>query len=313
MQTAVNAAWLAGNDRLLKIRATNPVLTDENKEEIKKHIVEVMKYNGFSEEGENRLFLTIKDDRDLQLAAKSHVGVFFARMIEVDSTTVSAGRSSEEAGTSDIIPIIMPHGITKWNQNNNLSFQFFSKNGGFIEGKEYIIKPGQISESSLLCQGITDFSGFGLISSEEYKKDLTYGYTKTINLNDKVGLLCKGFANETKESIEKRFSNDGKFQIRVIVPVGEVTEETAKKYNTTANMLPIYNLRNSNSDNSNNNIEDSVKIIGFAEFELLKESDYKRIGDDFKNGDDGTLGKPTLGQIRGKFIGYLVKPNEILN
>ena len=56
-----------------------------------------------------------------------------------------------------------------------------------------------------------------------------------------------------------------------------------------------------------------MKIIGFAEFELLKESDYKRIGDDFKNGDDGTLGKPTLGQIRGKFIGYLVKPNEILN
>ena len=314
LQTAVNAAWLAGNDRLMKLRATNPVLTDENKEEIKKHILEVLKYNGFAENSENRLFITIKDDRNLQIAAKTHVGLFFARILEVDSTTVAAGRSSDISGTSDILPLIMPHGVTKWNQDNKLSFQFFPKNGGFIEGNEYIIKPGQLSESSVLCQGITDFSASGMISSEEYEKNLTYGYTKSINLNEKVGLLCTGFAKETNESIEKRFSSDGNVHARVIVPIGEVTQETANSYGTTANMLPLYNLRSANNDNSGiNNVADSVKIVGFAEFELIKESDYQRIGNDYKNGDDGTLGKPALGQIRGKFIGYLVNPNEIIN
>lgn len=315
LQTAINAAWLAGNDRLMKIRTTASVLTDENKESIKKHIVEVLKYNGFSDESENRLSIIIKDDRDLQISAQKHIGLFFAKIIEVDSTTVAAERTSDStnAGTSDIIPIVMPHGITKWNQNNSLSFQFFPKNGGFIEGQEYIIKPGQISETSILCQGITNFSQSGLTSNTEYKKNLTYGYTKAINLNEKIGLLCTGYVDETNDSINKRLSNSDNLQTKVIVPIGEVTAETANNYGTTSNLLPIYNLRCSNNKTDEKNIADSAKIIGFAEFELIKESDYKRIGDDYKNGDEGTLGKPTSGQIRGKFIGYLVNPNEILN
>lgn len=308
LQTAVNAAWLAGNDRLMKLKSINPVLSDKDRESIKEHIVEVMKYNGFTEDKSNKITVTIKDNKDLQIVSRSHVGLLFAKAIEINSTTVAADRESHatNSGISDILPIVIPHGITKWNDNNTLSFQFFSKDSGFIPGNEYIIKPGQISESSILCQGITNFTVTEAINSSEYLKHMNYGFTKALNINDKISLSCNGFPIETQNSLTKRFNDNN---IRVIIPIGEISEESSNFYGYKADSFPIYNIK-SNLENPINNAN-SVKITGFAEFELIKESDYQRIGDDYRNGDEGTLGKPTKGQIRGIFIGYLVKPNTI--
>ena len=310
LQTAVNAAWLAGNDRLMKIKTENPVLSEKNKESIKEHIVEVMKFNGFEANGQNRINCIIKDDKDLQISANCHVGLFFAKIIEVDSTTVAASRNTDStlAGTADILPIVMPHGITKWNNDNTLSFQFFAKNGGFVEGNEYIIKPGQISDSSLLCQGITNFTATGTIINSEYQRNMTYGYTKSLDVNDKVNLGSIGFAKETEEAIRQRVAS-GTQHTKVIVPIGEISDEMASVCGYNADVFPIYNLKN--SDSNSNTIVNACKIIGFAEFELLKESEYQRIGSDYKNGDEGTLGKIASGQIRGRFLGYLVNPNHI--
>ena len=309
LQTAVNAAWLAGNDRLMKLKSANPVLTDKNRESIKEHINEVMKYNGFEANGENRISCVIKDDKDLQISANCHVGLFFAKIIEVDSTTVGASRNTDStvAGTADILPIVMPHGITKWNKDNSISFQFFNKDGGFIEGNEYIIKPGQISESSVLCQGITDFTATGTIINSEYQKNLTYGYTKTLNINDKVNLACEGFPKETVEALNKRVASSKDFN-KVIVPIGEITDEMVTKCGYKSDVFPIYNLKNTEQGNT---IANAAKITGFAEFELINESEYKRVGTDYKDGDQGTLGKATSGQIRGIFLGYIVNPNQI--
>ena len=312
LQTAVNAAWLAGNDRLMKLKTTNPVLTKENKESIKNHIIEVMKYNGFDINGSNRVNFTIKDDKDLHISANSHVGLFFAKVIEVDSTTVAASRGTDSTGegVADILPIVMPHGITKWNANNTLSFQFFPKDGGFVEGKEYIIKPGQISDSSVLCQGITDFTAAGSVNNKDYIKYMTYGFTKALNINDKIALACTGYSKETTEAIKQRFTKGN--NNKVIIPIGEVTEEMATIYGNTANTLPIYNLRSSTSSIGQSiAIANAAKITGFAEFRLLKESEYTRTGNDYKNGDDGSLGKVTSGQLRGIFLGYIVNPNQI--
>ena len=309
LQTAVNAAWLAGNDRLMKLKSTNPVLSEKDKNSIREHVLEVMKYNGFVENGENRVSCTIKDDKDLQISANCHVGLFFAKIIEVDSTTVDASRNtnSTPAGTADILPIVMPHGITKWNADNSLSFQFFPKNGGFTYGKEYIVKPGQISESSMLCQGITNFTATGTISNTEFQKYLTYGYTKALNINDKVNLVSTGFPKETEIALKQRVATDT-LNNRVIIPLGEISEEMVAKYGYKADVFPIYNLKNTNQEIT---ISNAAKITGFAEFEILKESEYQRTGSDYKNGDEGTLGKVTSGQIRGRFIGYIVNPNQI--
>ena len=309
LQTAVNAAWLAGNDRLMKLKTKNPLLSDKDKSSIKEHVIEVMKYNGFVENGENRVSCTIKEDKDLQISANSHVGLFFAKIIEVDSTTVGASRdtNSTPAGTADILPIIMPHGITKWNADNSLSFQFFPKNGGFTYGQEYIIKPGQISETSLLCQGITNFTATGTITDQEFQKTMTYGYTKALNINENVNLSNSGFPKETEIALKQRVAS-GTENYRVIIPIGEISEAMVSKLGYQADAFPIYNLKNSEQGNT---IANAAKITGFAEFELMNESEYKRIGTDYKNGDEGTLGKVTSGQIRGRFIGYIVNPNQI--
>lgn len=312
LQTAVNAAWLAGNDRLMKLKTTNPVLTKENKEQIKNHIIEVMKYNGFEANNQNRVNCTIKDDKDLHISANCHVGLFFAKVIEVDSTTVAASRASDTTGTgvADILPIVMPHGITKWNADNTLSFQFFTKDGGFVEGKEYIIKPGQIAESSVLCQGITDFTSTGSVNNTDYQKNMIYGFTKALNLNDKIALACTGYSKETSEALKQRFAKEN--NAKVIIPIGEVTDEMATIYGSKANTLPIYNLRSSSSNSGQNvTIANAAKITGFAEFKLLKESEYTRTGSDYKNGDEGSLGKAVSGQLRGIFLGYIVNPNQI--
>ena len=313
LQTAVNAAWLAGNDRLMKLKSSNPVLSKEAQEQIKNHVIEVMKYNGFEPNGQNRINCLIKDDKDLHISANSHVGLFFAKVIEVNSTTVAASRESDStgAGIADILPIIMPHGITKWNADNTLSFQFFPKDGGFIEGKEYIIKPGQISDSSVLCQGITDFTPAGLVNSKDFIKNMTYGFTKALNVNDKIGLACTGYPQEPTEALNQRFSKEN--NTKVIIPIGEVTEEMATIYGNNANNLPIYNLRNpSSSNNQSITIANAAKITGFAEFKLLKESEFTRTGSDYKNGDDGSLGTAKSGQLRGIFLGYIVNPNQII-
>lgn len=312
LQTAVNAAWLAGNDRLLKLKTTNPVLSKENKEAIKNHILEVMKYNGFDVNSENRVNCVIKEDKDLHISAQSHVGLFFAKVIEVDSTTVAAARSTDNSGTgvADILPIVMPHGVTKWDSNKHLSFQFFGKDGGFTPGNEYIIKPGQIAESSVLCQGITDFTPTGSITNTDYQKNMTYGFTKALNLNDKIALACTGYSKETEAALKERLSND--INKKVIIPIGEVTDEMATLYGNNASNLPIYNLSNPNANNSQTvSIANAAKITGFAEFRLIKESEYTRTGNDYKDGDNGTLGKPTTGQIRGVFLNYIVNPNQV--
>ena len=137
---------------------------------------------------------------------------------------------------------------------------------------------------------------------------MTYGYTKALDVNDKVNLGNTGFAKETEEAIKQRVASGTQYT-KVIVPIGEISDEMASVCGYNADVFPIYNLKN--SDSNSNTIVNAAKITGFAEFELLNESEYQRIGSDYKNGDEGTLGKVTSGQIRGRFLGYLVNPNQI--
>lgn len=311
LQTAVNAGWLAGNDRLMKLRTANPILSKENKEEIKSHILEVMSYNGFNTDADNEIYFSIENDRDISLEAQSHVGLFFAKAIKADSTTISANRDANTATTkaADVLPIAMSHGVIKWNADSTLSFQFFPQGKGFVEGNEYIIKPGQQSDASLLCQGITSFGTN--IDGANYQKTLSYGYTRALNINDQLTLACTGFTNETNSAIATRNGNK-----RVIIPIVEPTAEIATNYGVKAEQLPIYSLKSKDVTTDAHKIftiENASRIIGFAEFELLAASEYKRIGNDYQNGDAGTLGKPASGQLRGKFLGYIVNPNEVTN
>lgn len=314
VQTAVNAGWLAGNDRLLKLKEKNPVIDNEAEKSIRDHVIEVMAYNGFKEEDGNRISFNIENNRNLRLSAKSHLGLFFARVIDIDSTTVSVSREAydDEFSIPDVLPLVMAHGVAKWNSDNSLSFQFFPKNEGFVIDGEYIIKPGQMSEYSLICQGITDFSKEASLTAEEYKKGLKYGLIKSLNVNDELGLVCGGFPSETENLINERLNGSGR---RVIIPLVEVTRETAMAYAVSTSSLPIYSLRadiSAKEADGVKSISNAVKIIGFAEFELLSVREYKKTELSVQQGGSEPLGTPASGQIRGKFLGYIVNPNEVL-
>ncbi|HNW12683.1 MAG TPA: hypothetical protein PKI71_15070, partial [Candidatus Rifleibacterium sp.] len=55
--------------------------------------------------------------------------------------------------------------------------------------------------------------------------------------------------------------------------------------------------------------------IGFAEFEVIPPASYTRAGYDgsldYEAGDAGDLGPYQPGQVRGKFIRYIVNPNDL--
>ena len=309
LQTAVNAGWLAGYDRMMHLKGSSSTLTNEAKENIKSHILEVMVHNGFENNQESSLKVEVTDNRLLKVSARSHVGLFFARIIEADSTSISSGRASNQANEADILPIVMPHGIAKWNPNNaGLSFQFFTDNSGFVEGNEYIIKPGEMADNSVMCQGITDFSSNGITDPLVYKDLLEAGYTKVINLNDKLGMVCKGFAAETDAVINSRINSGNR---RVIIPLVDTADE-ALNPGIGPKEFPLYLIRNNVSGaESITTVANAVKVIGFAMFDLLAPSEYQRIGSNYTNDDSGTLGVAGKGQIRGRFIRYIVNPNEV--
>jgi hypothetical protein len=55
----------------------------------------------------------------------------------------------------------------------------------------------------------------------------------------------------------------------------------------------------------------AVRVIGFAEFEVIDPSEYTRAGESLAAGDSGDLGPYQPGQVRGRFIGYVVKPGDV--
>lgn len=314
LQSATNAGWLAGYDRLQALRSRNPNLDEEAIKNIKAHITEVMENNDFYQNESNQLTIVVDNNRELQVTTNSHVGLFFARIINVDSTQISSQRSkTTELGTIDTLPFVMAHGVTKWNADKSLSVTMFPKNSGFMEGQEYILKPGQMSEASVLCQGITDFSIEGTDNSISYESNLTNGLTKNLNINAEIGLACTGFAKETNNGLQARLSAKDTLK-KVIVAIAEPTAETALGYGVAASQLPIYNLRSKEEATDPSQVKllaKAARLTGFAEFELLDKSEYKRTGNDYADGDAGTLGAPTEGQLRGRFVRYIVNPNEI--
>ena len=85
-----------------------------------------------------------------------------------------------------------------------------------------------------------------------------------------------------------------------------LTEMTMPEYRTPA----IYDLGNGQfrfEVNCNQKLNVHFALI------TRSSKEYKRIGNDYQNGDAGTLGKPASGQLRGKFLGYIVNPNEVAN
>ena len=143
LQTATNAAWKAGYDKLAEIRKHKSHLTPEDEQIIKNHMKEVMAANGFKNLSDAQLkIIFTQNQTNLKINTTDESQLFFMRIFDIKTANVSADRSGG-VDASAIIPIAIPHGEVHDLSWKTYDFIKFEGNEGFATGTEYIIKLGE--------------------------------------------------------------------------------------------------------------------------------------------------------------------------
>ena len=143
LQTATNAAWKAGYDKLSEIRRTKSTLTAADEAAIKNHMKEVMAANGFGNLTDEQLRIVLTSNQtNLKIDSRDEVGLFFMKIFDVDKASVSANRAGG-VDASAIMPIAIPHGEVHDLSWKTYDFIKFEGDEGFATGTEYIIKLGE--------------------------------------------------------------------------------------------------------------------------------------------------------------------------
>lgn len=155
LQTAVNAGWKAGYDKMMDIQSTSRKFDASDKAAVVLHIKEVMKVNGFTDEQLANIEIDIPNMNSLHVRSNQQVGMFFAKVFSIEKTNISASRGINDAGAG-IIPLGIPHGVTKDFSKNMYSCSMFTEGQGFTLDKEYILKLGSGGGNSTVEPGQDD-------------------------------------------------------------------------------------------------------------------------------------------------------------
>lgn len=145
LQTAVNAGWKAGIDKMNSIRASRPgPFDDTDRERIRQRVRDVMKENGYTDAELTQsppvvTFHTM--DQEIRVTASQTIGLFFARVLDFQNATVAARREMYQGYGSPLIPLLIPHAPTK-DIGNVFICELFNADQGFASGSEYILKLG---------------------------------------------------------------------------------------------------------------------------------------------------------------------------
>lgn len=150
-----------------------------------------------------------------------------------------------------------------------------------------------------------------------YTDRLLNGYNVPFDVNDRMNVEPDdNMASATQQVIDEIMNNPASHSRRVVVPITDVGPEIAANNPLNSDALTVYDIQG--RDNASGsyrpadfNFGSSVRIIGFAEFELIPRDEYTREGLDIVEGAGGDLGTYQTGQIRGKFIRYIVDPSEV--
>lgn len=157
LQTAVNAGWKAGFDRMMQVKGVNPTLTTKQQNEVRSHVLEVMKANGYNDTELASVVVTFAANNHLDVRSTQNVGLFFAKAIDFNSADVSAARANHETDIGQgIVPLAIPHGVTKDLSKNIYTCNLYDENGGFLENVEYILKLGSGGGNSSVPPGDPD-------------------------------------------------------------------------------------------------------------------------------------------------------------
>ena len=222
LQTATNAAWKAGYDKLAEIRKTKSRLTAEDETTIKNHMLEVMAANGFSNLTEDQLKILLTENQtNLKIDTKDEVGLFFMKIFDINSANVAANRAGG-VDASAIMPIAIPHGEVHDLSWKTYDFIKFEGNEGFATGTEYIIKLGEAEGNDPL--GDEEYMIFiptGLFNNQpdDNKTMLAYGaiyWALQIDEKDKDSLTPAywllsnnggGFLMRASKTFEQKLTN----------------------------------------------------------------------------------------------------------
>ena len=110
LQTATNAAWKAGYDKLMEIRKTKATLTEEDEITIKNHMKEVLTANGFNNLSDEQLRILLTNNQtNLRIEASNDAEMYFMKIFDINTARVSASRAGGSEAYS-ILPIAVPHG-----------------------------------------------------------------------------------------------------------------------------------------------------------------------------------------------------------
>jgi len=168
-----------------------------------------------------------------------------------------------------------------------------------------------------------------------YYNRFRYGYSDPMQLDDRVNVESgANMASETQNVVDERILATA---TRVIVPITRVAPEVLTNSATNSEAISIYDIQGRDNpggifDPALYGFEASVQIIGFAEFEIIPKDQYTRSGIqrdesgnpvldgdgnpvyeelDIQDGDVGDLGAYQTGQVRGKFIRYIINPRDL--
>ncbi|MGM0599571.1 MAG: pilus assembly protein TadG-related protein [Candidatus Rifleibacteriota bacterium] len=151
LQTATNAGWKAGYDRMMMMKSDDGALDEDEKSQIISHIEEVMRKNGFTAEQLENLEVIFGANNRLEIRARVDVGLFFARIMNFNTANVSAGRKNHEEDIGQgVVPFAIPHGVTKDLSKNTYICELFADDlandvpgvTGFRPDTEYVLKLG---------------------------------------------------------------------------------------------------------------------------------------------------------------------------
>ncbi len=143
LQSATNAAWKAGYDKLAEIRKIKSRLTAEDEVTIKNHMREVMAANGFNNLTDEQLKIVLTSNQtNLRIDSSDEVNLFFMKIFDIHKADVAAARAGG-MDASAIMPIAIPHGEVHDLSWKTYDFIKFENGQGFATGTEYIIKLGE--------------------------------------------------------------------------------------------------------------------------------------------------------------------------
>lgn len=149
LQTAVNAGWKAGYDRMIEKSQHQSPPPLEIQTEVRNHILEVMKTNGYSDTELATVNVEFGPKNHLKVSSSQKVGLFFARIMDFTYSNVGAARENNALDVGQgIVPLAIPHGVIKDMSRNTYSGELFGGGSGFTPGSAYILKLGSGGGSS---------------------------------------------------------------------------------------------------------------------------------------------------------------------